>query len=233
MEKLEPSARDYEAAEKLIKQMQEHTGSEARDVVDKLKIDGAHCASVFREMVNESSDRAVAITIYALFDDMLLEVFESNLSADTPGGTASILNPSGFLGTSHNRVKLAVGLGWLSKETYSNVNILRNVRNRFAHHISIRTFNDEPVSGYVSSLAEHHWFDEPLKSKSKRHQYLFRSAGIFTQFVLEIVVRPYALKFRVDPRFILGKGKGEWPSNLYRFLGAMQEFSKMMIQVFH
>jgi hypothetical protein len=90
-------------AHQVVEDIQKHTGAQARAVIEKLDIDGAQCANIFEEILVEPSDRAVAITVYALFDNVLLEVFTKNLNPDTPGGIDSILNPSGFLGTSHNQ----------------------------------------------------------------------------------------------------------------------------------
>jgi DNA-binding MltR family transcriptional regulator len=215
-----------EAAEDLVDKLQRLSGAEARKFVETLDLDAHRYGKIFREFVAEDSDRAVAISIYALFDDVLLEVFSKYLNPNTPGGIDSMLNPSAFLGTSSNRLKLSVALGWMTNETYRGVNILRNIRNRFAHHIDTKYFDEHHVAGYISSLTilpnlgeiSQKFGADILPKASKRIQFIFRSLGLFEQFILEIAILPCAMKFRVDPKYILSD-QDDWP--IYNILGEL------------
>ncbi len=222
------SAYAWEKAKEVIENIQKKTGAEARGLVEKLDLDSVRYGGTFWELIGETSDRAVAITMYALFDDVLLEVLKQHLDPDTPGGIDSLLNPSAFLGPSSNRLKLVVALRWISKESFRDVNILRNVRNRFAHHVDTKSFEDHNISGYVASLSENWLADEPLRSKSKRQQFIFRSITVFQRFVMEVAVWPFALKLRVDPGYVLGDGG--WPENILYMLGATERLTKFMCE---
>jgi DNA-binding MltR family transcriptional regulator len=220
------SAYALQKAKEVVEQIHRDTASHARALIDELTLDSVRYGGTFEELLSETSDRAVAITTYALFDDVLLEVVKQHLDPETPGGVDSLLNPSAFLGTCSNRLKLVVALRWISKQSFQDVNVLRNVRNRFAHHVDTKSFEDRSIAGYVSSLSDNFLAEQPFQSKVRRHQFIFRSIGIFQRFVMEIAVWPFAMKLRVDPRFILGGD--EWPRNIYYMLGAMERLTKAM-----
>jgi DNA-binding MltR family transcriptional regulator len=171
----QPSPEALKAAENFYLEI----AAKARAAVEELNIDPSKYGAIFEELLDETSDRAVAITTYAIFDDVLLEIFQKHLNPDVPGSLNSILNPSAFLGTSHNRAKLALALRWIGTEVYHDVDILRNVRNRFAHHVSVKSFQHEPIAGYVSSLETLPLAKKALNTTKKRDQFIFRSIGCF------------------------------------------------------
>jgi len=233
-----PSPAAMEAAHELMEKLQKLAASEARALIEKQDFGLDRYEGVFGELLEDTSDRAAAITVYALFDDVLLEVFAKYFDPDVPGGVDSILNPSAFLGASSNRLKLAMALGWITNDVYRHVNILRNVRNRFAHRVDIRSFDDNQISGYIASL-EHtpaaknavSLTADKIKAQSKRTQFIFRSVSTFQRFVLQIAVQPYAMKFRVNPRYIYGNAD-EWPRNLYHMLGETEDIANKLIDTF-
>lgn len=47
---------------------------------------------------------------------------------------------------------LALGVGLVPADLYTDLNLISKIRNSFAHTIEARTFDQEPIAGYVSNL---------------------------------------------------------------------------------
>jgi hypothetical protein len=105
-------------AEQHYANLQKRMGKRVKQIIAGWSLDPNQYASVFTEAMEDNSDRAAAITIFALFDDRLLKVMQEHFDPDIPGGFDSIFHPSAFLGTAHNRLKLALALRWVEKTTY-------------------------------------------------------------------------------------------------------------------
>ena len=163
--------------------------------------------------MEDNSDRAAAITIFALFDDLLLKVMQEHFDPDIPGGFDSIFHPSAFLGTAHNRLKLALALRWVEKTTYQDINLLRSIRNRFAHHIEAKTFDDARMAGYITSLSENDRDRNELEQVEPRNRFIYLSVKIFMTFVIQITTFPYSLILGISSRDILGNYEN-LPENL-------------------
>lgn len=207
-----------------------------RDLVSEVALDIEHYKAVFEELREEKSDRTVAIAVYALFDDLIIDTYRRHLNHEIKDGLDSILEGSGFLATSHNRVKLAAALFWISKRTYARLNLLRSIRNRFAHHIEARQFDDKVVSGYITSFPPiPEQLEEviigyggpPFKKLSIRKKFLVQVALLFQDTVSEFTVQPYARTMEVDIGSVLSD-REKLPENL-RLLGL--EVARMVLTV--
>jgi DNA-binding MltR family transcriptional regulator len=166
-------------------------------------LDADRYVSVIEEAWEEKSDRASAITIFALFDDFLLEVLKRHFNPDIQGGLESLFEGSGFLSTAHSRIKLAAALSWVLTANYHDLNIFRQIRNRFAHHIDTKSFNDKIIAGYISSLPKlPEYFFAPTIGRSKTVQpraVLYNDHAMFLFACLFHTLMPHAIRHMVDP----------------------------------
>ena len=100
------------------------------------------------------SDRGAAILAAAFIDvhlaDVLMYVFRANLSKDDD--KALFDDANGPLASFSSRIKMAHALGVIGDKTRADLNLIRKVRNEFAHKIKVRSFNEPPISDICRSL---------------------------------------------------------------------------------
>ena len=225
-----------EMVEVAARAIYETSVARVRKLVSEIELDTEHYKTLFREMREDVSDRAVAISIFALFDDLICDTYRRHFNPEIKDGVDGILEGSGFLSTSHNRIKLAAALYWIEKGTYERLNLLRNIRNRFAHHIEAKTFADKKIAGYITSFPKIpealegvivQYGGPPYKKLPLRQKFLVQSALLFKDTVFEIIVLPYARMMEVSPGSILGD-REKMPDNLRAL---MNEAVDMVIDV--
>ena len=59
---------------------------------------------------------------------------------------------SGMLPNSAKRIFFAVALKWISEDTFHNLNIIRKIRNEFAHDIGCEDLSHAKIRGFLASL---------------------------------------------------------------------------------
>jgi len=77
------------------------------------------------------TDRAAAVLGAALLDVRLEDVFRAKLAANHD----ALLGRSGPLATFSSRINLAFALQWIDQDTALDLNVIRDIRNDFAHHL--------------------------------------------------------------------------------------------------
>jgi mannitol operon repressor len=104
----------------------------------------------FLKELNRESERGAALIVASMIDEQLrqglLAIFVKHKAA------SKLLD--GFaapLGTFAARIKAAMCVGLLSEREYSDCEIIRDVRNRFAHNIHVK-FSDKEVAALCDRL---------------------------------------------------------------------------------
>jgi mannitol operon repressor len=96
-------------------------------------------ADLARTVARENSERTVAIVCGADLEETLGELIRGFLAATKQA--ESLVNGSNF----NRRIELAYGLGLISDDEYSDLHLIRDVRNHFAHKPRGASFNDPGV----------------------------------------------------------------------------------------
>jgi DNA-binding MltR family transcriptional regulator len=108
-----------------------------------------HDLNEFDSSVHGESDRSAALLAAALLDAQLENVFRARLKQHQD----RLLGFDGPLATFSTRIKVARALGWIDEEVENDLNVIRNIRNRFAHSFEQDlTFEDAEIRGWCSSL---------------------------------------------------------------------------------
>jgi DNA-binding MltR family transcriptional regulator len=99
--------------------------------------------------------------------------------------TEGLFDASGSLGTFSAKIDLAYSLGIYGEKTYRELNMIRKIRNEFAHILGPLNFNSPDVENRCREL----WFPkvveinhQPLAPKEARAQYL-RSVNILNSLL--------------------------------------------------
>ncbi len=109
----------------------------------------------FYEELQNESPRAAVIIAAAFMDGWLRQLIanfmiEDSNVVDELLGTDDIADRP--LSTFSSRIKTAYCLGLISKGEYDDLNLIRRIRNRFAHKMLGYSFDDEEIVNWCNSL---------------------------------------------------------------------------------
>ena len=103
----------------------------------------------FSEKLNAESDRACAVLGAALLDAKLEDLFRRRLSCFKD----ELLDSTRPIGTFSARIRLARALAWINDDVCHDLDIIRNIRNDFAHSFDHGlAFSDKLISARCTSL---------------------------------------------------------------------------------
>jgi len=101
--------------------------------------------------LNKESDRGAVLVGVAYLDELLTRLFRKKMLLSKKL-SEELLEGFGPLSGLSARTKVAYALGWIGPETYRELNLLRAIRNDFAHSHEPRTFSDAKVQNRCSQL---------------------------------------------------------------------------------
>jgi DNA-binding MltR family transcriptional regulator len=106
------------------------------------------------EELDSESDRAVAIVGVALLDEKLRQALEAlfDPGLSTRDRADLFEGPVAPLGTYAAKTRTARALGFFQDDFQDDLQLLGRIRNRFAHDLSVRSFEDPKISGLCERL---------------------------------------------------------------------------------
>jgi DNA-binding MltR family transcriptional regulator len=160
-------------------------------------------------------DRTAAIVIFALIDDLMIAFLSKHMNPQIRGGLDTLFERNGILSTAHGRITLSAALNWIDKSTYQDLHLLRDIRNKFAHRVALRSFAHDPIRGYIASLsrrADAIYKTEvtefrPQESLSARELYLLRALSVVDAVCFDFTHLPAARLHRVNPQDMFKGGE--------------------------
>jgi hypothetical protein len=114
------------------------------------------------EQLDKDSDRAAAVVGAAILDTRLTGSIKARLhSADDID--ERMFRSSGPLGSLSAKIDLAFMLGIVGRQAHRDLHTIRDIRNRFAHHLDIIDFRSQSVSDLCANLklVDEHIIDPP------------------------------------------------------------------------
>ena len=103
----------------------------------------------FDSRLHGESDRSAALLAAALLDAQLESLFRARLKHHQD----RLLGFDGPLASFSTRIRMARALDWIDEEVERDLDVIRNIRNRFAHSFEQDlTFEDAEIKGWCSSL---------------------------------------------------------------------------------
>lgn len=106
---------------------------------DKAQID------VFLAEVQSMSDRTVAIVWGALVEDALRVAIEKRMPHLAPNQVDHLFSTGGILESFSSKAKMALALNIITKAEYDDIDLIRDIRNVFAHAILAIDFTNQPI----------------------------------------------------------------------------------------
>jgi mannitol operon repressor len=123
------------------------------ELAHQLKASAAHDLSDFAAFVKEfkaETDRGAALIGAALVDSELEKLLRSHFLGGE--STDQLLTGSGPLSTFSSRIRMCYSLGLITKLEYKESDIIRRVRNEFAHKLHGLSFGDMRIADLCGSL---------------------------------------------------------------------------------
>lgn len=168
----------------------------------------------------DSEDRVVAIISAAYLEKYLVGVIEGYFPAfeDDPALKKAMFNDvSGMAGTLGNKLDMGRALNAITPQTYEDGKLIARVRNKFAHHLEVTSFDHPKVRDLVDQLKTGKNTDlakELAQSREPDRAWDFRVAAIgVCSMILHQHIKEYPFRYS-SPDGLGAIGTGERPASL-------------------
>ena len=157
---------------------------------------------VWEREISKESARGQIMLGAALVDDLLRDLLEASIRPNTQtkdlfeGPTAPFSNFS-------NRIRVCFVLGLLDREEYDCLNLLRKIRNEFAHKFEV-TFGDSTVQSRLKEMNR----CLPKVNQDEVRDYIEQCRALVVALGIRITVRTHQAK-RENPALLVDKSLEE------------------------
>jgi DNA-binding MltR family transcriptional regulator len=121
-------------------------------------------------------DRDRAIVLSAIAENHLKSLLQLLMRRDEKEISQQLFNPSGPLGPFGTKIRLAYMLRILPPEIHKDLMIVSKIRNKFAHDLSVKSFDDQQIADWVKGMHHYNLFLNSVEAIQKKHQ-LERESG--------------------------------------------------------
>lgn len=133
----------------------------------------------FIKEINEQTDRGAALIVATWLDEELRAAIKTKF-INSESNEKRVFGGNGPLSTFSSKIEIGYSLGLLSKQSYSDLTIIRKIRNDFAH--SILDSYSEPVSFSSQHISDRCYSLKRVEDEefdSPRHSFLRNCAAIW------------------------------------------------------
>ena len=115
-------------------------------------------------------DRDRAIVLSAIAENHLTSLLQLLMRRGEKEISQQLFNPSGPLGPFGTKIRVAYMLRILPPEVHKDLMIVSKIRNKFAHDLSVKSFNDQQITNWVKSMHHYNMFLNSVKTFQEQHQ---------------------------------------------------------------
>ncbi len=115
--------------------------------------------------ISQESDRGSVLILSAWLDDGLSEFIKHHYIKND---NDKLFNYPGPLGSFSAKIMMAYSFGWLEDDFYSDLNLIRKIRNDFAHSRGKITFESEKIKDRINEFKTLEFY---LEIKSIRRRF--------------------------------------------------------------
>ncbi len=150
-----------------------------------MRLDHAQDLAIFVEELKKETDRGLPLVGTALIDEKLHDTLNAFFIESK--STKNILTGSNApLGTFSAKIGLCFSLGLIDECEYSEINLIRKIRNKFAHAKHGISFESDRIRSYCNSLES----DSPQDSNYPVNEPRFRLTNAIVCIALRLYYRP-------------------------------------------
>ncbi|MHA6203498.1 hypothetical protein ACXU4B_03625 [Dyella soli] len=177
-----------------------------RELISESQLYEGELLEFFKSLTAESP-RALAVVAFSYIDEKLATLMRQHMNPDISGGLDSLFKSFGPLSTASGRIKIAASLRWLRPSTYRHLEVLRKIRNEFAHSPFLNSFDEAPVRDFLGQfepLEKALWsfMDDrllPYEGVSRRQLYHLRATLTCARMIEEVTCAPRAISMGLSP----------------------------------
>lgn len=105
----------------------------------------------FRTLLSHESDRGIALMAAAFLEDQLEQLLTENLVGDS-SVVKGVFSFNGSLGTFSSKIDMSYLLGLIPNNARADLDIIRRIRNEFAHDSSLIDFKTDKIKSRCENL---------------------------------------------------------------------------------
>ncbi len=153
-------------------------------------------------------DRDRAIVLSAIAENHLTSLLQLLMLRHEKEISGQLFNPSGPLGPFGTKIRFAYMLRIIPPEVYKDLIVVSKIRNKFAHDLSVKCFDDQMISDWVKSMHHYKMFLSSVKTfqeKAEQESSLPESAHRFrtAAYVLGDSAKTIVDSYRETVRLII------------------------------
>ena len=104
------------------------------------------------DALSEESDRACVILVASWVDHFLRIKLAQEFSKGNSDARAALFSSNGPFANFSAKLNAAFCADWIERDVYQDLQVIRKLRNEFAHSIDSHTLHDEPFHTMVAQL---------------------------------------------------------------------------------
>jgi len=166
------------------------SGREVLEKVDPGSKKDAESLSKLRKELIQESDRGLCLLAIGRLDVILTKILEIKLLGSKTF-KRDLFNNNGPLCTLSSKIKMSYSLGLITKNTYEEIEVMRKVRNMFAHSDQHISFDSKEVEDACSGMIMF-----PLqKGRKNRAKFITTFLFVTSSILAELrKVKPFEVK---------------------------------------
>jgi len=110
------------------------------------------CFNAFSASLAEESDRARIIVVASWIEEFLKVKLMNEFSKGNPDARKDLFANNGPFATFSGKINAAFCAGWIDGDVYHDIQVIRKLRNSFAHDYNAMSLDEEPCRKLVESL---------------------------------------------------------------------------------
>lgn len=104
------------------------------------------------DALRDESDRACVILVASWADHILQIKLAQEFDKGNADARAALFSSNGPFATFSAKLNAAFCAGWIDRDVFDDLQVIRKMRNEFAHSIDSHTLHDEPFPAMVAKL---------------------------------------------------------------------------------
>lgn len=114
------------------------------------------CLNAFAASLADESDRARVIVVASWIEEFLKVRLMNEFSKGNADARGSLFSKNGPFSTFSGKINASFCAGWIDGDVYHDIEVIRKLRNAFAHDCGAISLDDEPHRNLLQSLKVPH-----------------------------------------------------------------------------
>lgn len=116
-------------------------------------------------------DRDRAIVLSAIAENHLTSLLQLLMLRHEKEISGQLFNPSGPLGPFGTKIRVAYMLRIIPPEVYKDLILVSKIRNKFAHDLSVKSFDDQKITDWVKSMHHYKMFLNSVRTVQEKAEH--------------------------------------------------------------